>query len=808
MDASQYKDYVLFMLFIKYVSDKYGDSDDLEPPIIIPKGASFNDMAALTGNPNIGDLINTQVIQPLVDANEMLARTDFPDFNDPNKLGEGNDRVDRLGRLIAIFSSPDLNFAKNRADHDDILGDAYEYLMRHFATESGKSKGQFYTPSEVSRIIAKVIGISPKNTVAGTTAYDPTCGSGSLLLKVAAEAGKRITLEGQEKDVTTAGLARMNMILHDFPTAKIVAGNTLTNPKFLEGERLRTYDYVVANPPFSDKAWSTGFSYDDKGAISDKHNRFEWGAPPKKQGDYAYLLHIIRTMKSAGKAACILPHGVLFRGNAEADLREALIRSGYLKGIIGLPPNLFYGTGIPACIVVLDKENATARRGIFMIDASKGFRKDGAKNRLREQDIHRIVDTFRKGADVAGYARMVPFDEIADPRNAFNLNLARYIDTSEAEDIHDIDAHLQGGIPKRDIDALDSWWEVMPSLRGELFEDLRPGYLSLTRPIAEVKSAIEEHAEFRTFTASAAATFTEWRGRADTACRAFAPGDQPKELIESISEDLLAAFQSVPLVDPYDVYQHLMDYWAEALQDDSYVIAATGWVAGSQPREIVKRKGKSGKLEWPEPGDYMLGRRRFTSDLIPSRLIVARYFAAEQAEIDAFDVRIAELEQDLAEKLEEGAGEDGLLAEVIEGEGDKQKITAKALKTRLKEIGRDPDMADERKALEAYQKGMTALDATKKKRKAADEALWKKVHDRYGKLTEDEAKDLVVEDKWLATISKSVDEEIRSRTEDLTGRVRVLTERYGRTLGEIEDLVSVLSSKVQKNLVRMSAVNA
>lgn len=805
MDASQYKDYVLFMLFIKYVSDKYGDSDDLEPPIIIPKGARFNDMAALTGNPNIGDLINTQVIQPLVDANEMLARTDFPDFNDPNKLGEGNDRVDRLGRLISIFSSPDLNFAKNRADHDDILGDAYEYLMRHFATESGKSKGQFYTPSEVSRIIAKVIGISPKNTVAGTTAYDPTCGSGSLLLKVAAEAGKRITLEGQEKDVTTAGLARMNMILHDFPTAKIVAGNTLTTPKFLEGERLRTYDYVVANPPFSDKAWSTGFSYDDKGAITDKHNRFEWGAPPKKQGDYAYLLHIIRTMKSSGKAACILPHGVLFRGNAEADLREALIKSGYLKAIIGLPPNLFFGTGIPACIIVLDKENATARRGIFMIDASKGFRKDGAKNRLREQDIHRIVDTYRKGADSPGYARMVPFNEIADPRNAFNLNLARYIDTSKAEDIHDIDAHLQGGIPQRDIDALEGWWKVMPSLRGELFEDLRPGYLSLTRPIAEVKTGIEQHEEFQTFTAAAAGTFADWRGRADAACRAFRPGDQPKELIEAISEDLLAAFQSVPLVDPYDVYQHLMDYWAEALQDDSYVIAATGWVAGSQPREIVKRKGKSGKLEWPEPGDYMLGRRRFTSDLIPSRLIVVRYFAAEQAEIDAFDMRIAELEQDLAEKLEEGAGEDGLLAEVIEGEGDKQKITAKALKARLKEIGRDPDMADERKALEAYQKGMTALDATKKTRKAADDALWKMVHDRYGKLTEDEAKTLVVADKWLDTIEARVTDEVAHVAQALSTRVKGLAERYAMPLPKLEEEVDVLAARVATHLKAMGA---
>ena len=305
MDASQYKDYVLFMLFIKYVSDKYGASDDFSPSVTIPKGASFKDMVALKGASDIGDKINTQVIQPLIDANSRLARSDFPDFNDPNKLGEGKDKVERLSNLISIFEKPELDFSKNRAEHDDILGDAYEYLMRHFASESGKSKGQFYTPSEVSRIMAKVIGISHENSKAATTAYDPTCGSGSLLLKVAAEAGKHITLEGQEKDVTTAGLARMNMILHDFPTANILNGNTLFDPKFKDGERLRTYDYVVANPPFSDKTWSTGLTTD-----SDKFQRFAWGVPPKKQGDYAYLLHIIRAMKSTGKAACILPLGV------------------------------------------------------------------------------------------------------------------------------------------------------------------------------------------------------------------------------------------------------------------------------------------------------------------------------------------------------------------------------------------------------------------------------------------------------------------------------------------------------------------
>ena len=290
MDASQYKDYVLFMLFIKYITDKYGNSNDFAPPVVIPKGASFTDMIALRGKSDIGDKINTQIIQPLIDANARLARSDFPDFNDPNKLGEGQAMVDRLTNLIGIFQKPELDFSQNRADHDDLLGDAYEYLMRHFATESGKSKGQFYTPSEVSRIIAKVLGISSANAKAATTAYDPTCGSGSLLLKVAAQAGTHITLEGQEMDVTTAGLARMNMILHDFPTASILTGNTLSAPKFKDGENLRTYDYVVANPPFSVKTWSVGLTPE-----SDPYRRFEWGVPPAKQGDYAFLLHIVRS---------------------------------------------------------------------------------------------------------------------------------------------------------------------------------------------------------------------------------------------------------------------------------------------------------------------------------------------------------------------------------------------------------------------------------------------------------------------------------------------------------------------------------
>jgi len=801
MDASQYKDYVLFMLFIKYISDKYGNSDDFAPPVTIPRGASFADMVALKGKSDIGDKINTQVIQPLIDANERLARSDFPNFNDPDKLGEGPAMVERLTNLIGIFQDLALDFSQNRAEHDDILGDAYEYLMRHFATESGKSKGQFYTPAEVSRVIAKVIGISPKNTRASTTAYDPTCGSGSLLLKVAAEAGKQITLEGQEKDVTTAGLARMNMILHDFPTANIVSGNTLAAPKFKDGERLRTYHYVVANPPFSDKTWRTGLTPSD-----DPFQRFTWGVPPAKQGDYAYLLHIVRSMKSTGKAACILPHGVLFRGNAEAAIREQLVRSGILKGIIGLPPNLFYGTGIPACILVLDKENAAGRKGVFIVDASRGFLKEGNKNRLRERDIHKIVDTFTRQAEVPRYARLVPFDEIADSKNDFNLNLPRYIDSTEPEDLQDIDGHLRGGIPERDLDAFAADWQVLPAVRTMLFESARrAGYARLKVPIADVKPTILGHPEFAVFQQQVTTLLTKWRQAVMPLLTGFDHGKHPKALIETVSETLLKVFHAAPLLDDYDIYQHLMDYWAETMQDDCYLIATDGWVKGAQPREIFQVKGKDNKLVWPEPHDYLKGRRRFKSDLLPAPILVATYFVPERDAIAALDNQLATLEQQLDDMREENSGEEGLLSEVIEGEGDKQKITAKAVKARLNEIGEDPLYSDEREALAAYHELLDQQADAKAARKAAQEDLDRKIDAKYPKLTEAEIKTLVVDDKWMPQLEAAVHGELDRVSQTLTGRIRELAERYATPLPQMTHEVATLAARVVEHLTRMGA---
>src|SRR2546422_2651267 len=330
MDASQYKDYVLVLLFVKYVSGKYASQPNAL--IDVPEGGSFADMVALKGDKEIGDKIN-KIIARLAEANDLKGVIDVADFNDADKLGKGKEMQDRLSNLVAVFENPALNFRKNRAEGDDILGDAYEYLMRHFATESGKSKGQFYTPAEVSRIMAQTLGIRNAKTSAATTVYDPTCGSGSLLLKVGDEAGTAVTLYGQEKDAATSGLARMNMILHNNATALVVQGNTLADPKFKDGDTLKTFDYVVANPPFSDKRWSNGLDL-----LNEPYERFKpFGTPPARQGDYAYLLHIVRSLRSNGKGACILPHGVLFRGGAEAEIRRNLIRKRYINGIIRLP---------------------------------------------------------------------------------------------------------------------------------------------------------------------------------------------------------------------------------------------------------------------------------------------------------------------------------------------------------------------------------------------------------------------------------------------------------------------------------------
>jgi type I restriction enzyme M protein len=765
MDASQYKDYVLVLLFIKYISDKYAGV--AFAPITVPEGSSFKDMIALKGSATIGDDINKKIIAPIAEANKLA---EMPDFNNAEKLGSGSDMVKKLSNLIAIFENPALDFSKNRAEGDDILGDAYEYLMRHFASESGKSKGQFYTPSEVSKIIAKVVGIT--NTKSETpTVYDPTCGSGSLLLKVADETDRNVMLYGQEMDNATAGLARMNMILHDNATALIARENTLSTPLFKDGNQLKTFEYVVANPPFSFKSWSNGVD-----PVNDVFGRFQdFGTPPTKNGDYAFLLHIIRSMKTTGKGACILPHGVLFRGNAEAGIRTNIIRRGYIKGIIGLPANLFYGTGIPACIIVLDKENAQNRKGIFMIDASKGYMKDGNKNRLRPQDMHKIVDTFNKQLEIPKYSRMVSVTEIE--KNEFNLNLPRYIDSQESEDIQDIEAHLKGGIPTANIDELENYWSVYPTLKTTLFSDgKRKGYNTLKIAHDEIKTAIFSHPEFTKYGKKMEATFSTWKEKNITLLKNLKIGAKPKEIINGVSEDILETFSKTHLLDKYDIYEHLMEYWAEIIQDDMYLIAVDGWKA-----ELSLVEGKKGEMD---------------CDLAPKYLVINRYFANEKKAIEELQTKLETASGEIETLIEENSGEEGCFDGF-------DKINKKSVASRIKDIKGKSEYAEELEVMEKFLTLAEQESEAKRKIKEAEKMLDVNVVAKYKMLTEAEVKTLVVDDKWMATIEQRVKGEMDRISQRLTGRIKELAERYAEPMPEILKEVEALTEKVEGHLAKM-----
>ena len=777
MDASQYKDYVLVLLFVKYVSDKAKyDSDFL---IDVPKGGGFEDMIKLKGKPEIGDGMN-KIISKLADANELKGVIDVADFNDSDKLGSGKDMQNRLSNLVSIFENPALDFSRNRAEGDDLLGDAYEYLMRHFATESGKSKGQFYTPSEVSRIMAKVIGISKAKNQSWTV-YDPTCGSGSLLLKAAGETEHGITIYGQENDVATRGLAKMNMILHNNPEADIWRGNTISAPHFKNPDGgLKTFDFVVANPPFSSKNWSNGIDPEN-----DEYGRFEGiGIPPRKNGDYAFLLHMIKSLKSTGKAAVILPHGVLFRGNSESEIRKNLIKRGYIKGIIGLPANLFYGTGIPAFIVIIDKEDAENRKGIFMIDASKGFYKDGNKNRLRSRDIHKIVDVFNKQLEIEKYSRMVPNSEISNEKNDYNLNIPRYIDSQEDEDIQDIEAHLKGDIPVKDVDALKEYWKVYPSMRTSLFaESKRKEYSKILVENEKIKTTIFDHKEFKEYSKKIEIVFEEWEKRNITILKKIKVGDKPKQIIFEISEDILNTFSKLDLIDNYEIYQHMMNYWAEVMQDDIYMIALNGWKV-----EINILKNKKGK----ETG--------WDCDLIPKEIVINRYFKEEQERINQLNSDLEEVGQEKESLEEENSGDEDLFED---SRSDAGKITKTELNKRIKEIKDDPEFKEELAVLQKYSELLEKESDIKKEIKDAEEKLDKDLLKKYNILTEEEIKVLVVDDKWLTTLRNSVREEMERISQKLAGRIKELAERYETPLPDLNKKVQALGVTVEEHLKNM-----
>ena len=798
MEPSQYKDYILTLLFIKYVSDKF--KDDPYGAIAIPEEASFEDLVALKGDKNIGEKIDV-LIAKLAAANNLTGIIDNAHFNDEAKIGKGDEMVDKLTGLIAIFQKPELDFKNNKAEDDDLIGDAYEYLMRNFASSSGKSKGEFYTPAEVSRILAKVVGVS-NCTNRNATIYDPACGSGSLLIRAANEAPFDLAVYGQEKVVSTAGLAKMNLVLHNKASGEIFADSTFSNPAYKDDNddtKLRKFDYIVANPPFSNKTWMDGLKefgrFDDYDAM-----------PPEKNGDYAWLLHIIKSMKNdTGKAAVILPHGVLFRGNAEESIRKNIIDRHLIKGIIGLPANLFYGTGIPACIIVLDKENAANRTGIFMIDASHGFIKDGDKNRLREQDIYKIVTIFNSMTEVPGFSRFVTFEEITG-KNAYNLNIPRYIDSSEKEDIQNIEAHLYGGIPAVDIDSIPNFWKVFPNLKGEVFTEFKEGFYKLNVSKEEIRSSICSNKEFVDYNKKVNAAFSEWKKYTDPILTNLKGGDSNKNIIANLSNEIIEKFSTLELLDKYDVYQVLLAYWNETMNDDvllvlqdddGYGVARITEDIKEEPKESKKAK-KEGSKEKKAKEPKVIG---WEGRIIPKQIVLDAFFEAEQKDISQKEEALGISESELEELVENNSEEDGILADYI---GDDEKVDSKKIAGRAKQLSKEKKTAEEEyKILSRYIELESSIKQQKKSIKELKKKLDENCRARYASFTDEEIKDLLVNRKWYKTLEDGIQNLYVTVANQLTRRITELYERYESTLPELTKELEEEEKEVAAHLKEM-----
>ncbi|MGL2666733.1 type I restriction-modification system subunit M [Helicobacter pylori] len=786
MDASEYKNYVLNLLFLKYISDKARNNNFSE--IEVPEGCFYEDILALEGDKEIGDKLN-KIIAKIAERNDLKGVIDSVDFNDNTKLGEGKAMMDTLSNLVKIFA--DLSLGTHGALDDDLLGDAYEYLMRHFASESGKSKGQFYTPSEVSLLLSLLLGID-ENTRQDKSIYDPTCGSGSLLLKASSLAGKKgLTIYGQEKDISTTALCKMNMILHNSATADIAKGgsSTLSNPLFItENGMLKTFDYVVANPPFSLKNWTDGLSIDPKSkqVINDSFNRFEYGTPPEKNGDFAFLLHIIKSLKDTGKGAVILPHGALFRGNAEGAIRKNLLTKGYIKGVIGLAPNLFYGTSIPACVIVLDKENVHARKGVFLIDASKDFKKDGNKNRLRDQDVQKMIDTFNAYKEIPYYSKMVSLEEIS--ANDYNLNIPRYI-TAKQESEKDLFALINSPsyLPKNEIKAYAPYFQVFKELKNTLFKKSdKEGYYALKTECENIKELITQSSEFQTFHASVLNAFD----RLDLfeTFEHLEPGFNPKTLIESVCSRVLYEFEKVEILDKYGVYQLFKDYYNEVLQDDWFLLSFNGFISTKELRELNPLKDKNKKANYLEEPDFIIQKTYYKSDLIPKHLIKQRFFEKEAKELEELENALNEKETLLNEFIEEHSSEEGLFYE--------SKINESVLKKELKNATDLEDKEILKTALELLEAKNKAL---KMKNKAYEELELKAFH-QYKNLELNEIKDLIIKDKWLKSLKNALENKILKRINAFTSALNTIISNYSNSLLELDKEVKESESKVLEHL--------
>jgi type I restriction enzyme M protein len=658
----------------------------------------------------------------------------------------------------------------------------------------------------------------------------------------------------------------MNFILHNKGTGEIKSANTLANPAYKDDfGGLRKFDFIVMNPPFSDKDWTDGIKPSE-----DRFKRFDgYGIPPEKNGDYAWFLHVLKALDSQhGKAGIILPHGVLFRGNSEENIRKAVLDKRWIKGIVGLPANLFYGTGIPACIIIIDKEDADKREGIFMIDASHGFKKDGNKNRLREQDIEKIVQTFINKEKIDGYSKFVTYKEILE-ENDGNLNVPRYIKKIDDTLPQNIASHLKGGIPEVDINSIEKLWRISPKLKQEIFTcvDEKHSVYKLAIKPSEIEAVISDDENIKNEKDNECGElFGAWRDAVKDSLLNINAGTNPKELIRNMGIEILSKFESAQLLDNYDVYDFLLNYWNEKMQDDVYVIKVSGYEAGREIEYVYAQKKAKDEFGEEIKVDDTSKMKSFDGALISRDIIERVYFETELLALNELIEKSILLESELDEMREEESGDEGLLVNALNEKGDgipkanlnkqikelESKKTSEVidditklielfdagntaemekiikannelktyelrnkngsfgkakLKNALKEANDNAVMpetyVEEYNALLVYQAKMTEKEEADKAIKEAQRALDDLVLSKYGELSIDEIKYLLFDKKWMTRIESDIRDATDQVLNTLASRVVLIAKRYESTLCKIEEKTNQSKAKVKSALERM-----
>lgn len=817
MDASRYKDYMLGLMFYKFLSDKtldafktsagiknikeeelvegykkaredYGETLDKTIQNVLGYYVAPEYLyQSWINDINSGDFEVQKVTDSLHNFEKAISiETGSHDFKGlfssstidltDTALGSNlNERSKNIQALIMLFA--DLNMVS--LQKGDILGDAYEYLIGQFAMESGKKAGEFYTPHQVSEVMAQIVAKSSKIQ----SIYDPTVGSGSLLLTVGKylnyDEQKNLNYYGQEKNTATYNLTRMNLLLHGVRPEKMTIrnGDTLSYDWPEDPERPNEgvqFDAVVMNPPYSVKNWNrTGLKLSDP--------RFEIAGvlPPNSKGDFAFLLHGLFHLRQSGTMAIVLPHGILFRGGSEGEIRKRLLDKNYIDTIIGLPSNLFTNTGIPVVVLIL-KKNRKLDEPVLVIDASREFIKVGKQNILQEKHIAKIVDTFIERNKEESYSSLVYREDIL--QNDYNMNIPRYVTTKSEEIDHDVDAHLLGGIPEKDIKDLKILNSIVPDVLENALNQKRRGYYELTKEISELTDEIIESEQVTAKSEEMKAKINKYINKYWNILIKVNKGSNIKQIMEDMLleiKEILSVFQ---FINVYDGYQNVAEIWKDALTKDLELISTSDFytlACTREPNMIIKGSGGSRREE----------QDGFISSLIPNELIVKQLYSVEASNIENLKQKSTEIEMELDELVEaakvEGSNENEVLYECLtknkEGEAGNSFVN-KAIKDELKEYNKD---TDEYKLLKNVEKLISGRSKINKEIREKEKELKELVEDRILILTEEEIDSLVFE-KWFGSLMGEMVSLIEKPLKNELQTLKLLDERYKSTLNDLD----------------------